>query len=101
VGSDVATHEAARRALLRLAEEPVDRLRRQMPLRSAFFDALLNPDEIHSLLLWLNAPAGLRAQCKAGEWEALRAVCRGKYDCDPEKDGELTAAQLLGGGTGP
>ncbi len=58
VGGDQATKEALKRALLKLAYEPIAHLRKQAPLRAPFFDALLNLDEVRSLLLWLNDPAG-------------------------------------------
>ena len=56
VGSDTATREALDRALLRLAGEPVALLRQRAPLRASFFNELLNPDEVRSLLLWLDDP---------------------------------------------
>src|SRR5207245_4943613 len=46
VGSDISTKEALQRALLKLADEPVARLKKEAPLRASFFDALLNPDEV-------------------------------------------------------
>jgi hypothetical protein len=96
MSGDAATRDAAQRALVKLAAEPVARLRKEAPLRAAYFDALLNPDEPRNLLLWLNDPPAYRAAVGAAEWAAFRDVCRRKYSLDPEADGPITAAQLLG-----
>ncbi|MBV9280026.1 MAG: BREX-1 system phosphatase PglZ type B, partial [Chloroflexi bacterium] len=76
--------------------EPVDRLRKEAPLRTAFFDALLHPDDVRNLLQWLNAPEAFRQANDANAWAAFRALCRSKYGFDPQTDGEITAARLLG-----
>ena len=39
VGGDTATREALQRALVRVSEEPVARLRKEAPLRAQFFDS--------------------------------------------------------------
>lgn len=96
VGSDNATKQAMQRALSHLANEPIDRLRHESPLRAEFFDALLNPDEARSLLQWLNDPAAFRASLRQEEWDAFRDSCRRRYKFDPEKDGPVTAAAQLG-----
>jgi len=96
VGGDQATKEALQRALLKLADEPIAHLRKQAPLRAPFFDALLNPDDVRILLLWLNDPAGYPRRVTTEEWAAFCQLCRQKYDFHPEKDGALYAAQQLG-----
>jgi hypothetical protein len=96
VSADNATKEAMQRALLKLADEPVENSRRQAPLRSAFFDALLNPDEIRNLLLWLNDPAAYKQRCANEEWIAFCQVCKNKYGFHPEQEGAISAAQMLG-----
>ncbi|HSH77485.1 MAG TPA: BREX-1 system phosphatase PglZ type B, partial [Herpetosiphonaceae bacterium] len=96
VAGDNATREAMQRALLRLADTSVARLRQEAPLRAAFFDSLLNPDEVRSLLLWLNDPLGYPKRSSPAEWGAFRDMCRRRYDFDPITDGPVTAAQLLG-----
>jgi hypothetical protein len=96
VAGDQATKDSLQRALLKLADETVDRLRKEAPLKAAFFDALLNPDETRSLLLWLNDPAGYRLKINPEEWQTFGNVCKAKYKFHPEKDGPITAAQLLG-----
>ena len=96
VGADTATREAMQRALVKLADEPIAYLRQESPLRAAFFDSLLNPDEVRSLLLWLNDPEGYKKGCSAAEWGAFRNLCVSKYGFDPETDGHLVGAELLG-----
>ncbi len=96
VAGDQATKDALKRSLLKVADETVDRLRKEAPLKAAFFDSLLNPDETRSILLWLNDPVGFRLKLTLEEWQAFINVCSAKYDFHPERDGVITAAQLLG-----
>jgi hypothetical protein len=97
IGGDNATREAMQRALEKLADEPVEELRKDAPLTAARFNLLLNPDQVRSLLQWMNAPAKHRATLTDAEWSAFRADCKQQYDFDPEKEGEITAAAHLGG----
>ena len=96
IGADNATKEALQRALLKLADEPIAQLKKEAPLRAAFFDALLNPDEVRNLLLWLNDAAGYPKRCSVAEWEAFCGLCKRKYGFHPEKDGVMTAMLLFG-----
>ena len=96
VAADQATRQALIRALPRLVQEPIEHLRKEAPLRAAFFDELLNPDEVRSLLLWLNDPSGYRQQVSDEAWASFCGVCKRKYQFDPEKDGPISAATLLG-----
>ena len=96
MAADQATKEALKRSLLKLADESIEKLQKEVPLKAAFFDALLNPDETRSLLLWLNDPAGYRLKIKLEEWHAFCNVCKSKYKFHPELDGPISAAQLLG-----
>jgi len=96
VGTDNATKGALQRALLKLVDEPIERLRKEAPLRASFFDALLHPDEVRNLLLWLNDSAGYRKRCTDAEWASFCDVCKRKYSFHPEQDGTATAVMLLG-----
>ncbi len=96
VGTDNPTKEALQRALLKLAAEPIARLKKEAPLRAPFFDALLNPDEVRSLLLWLNDSEGYPKRCSAAEWASFCDLCKRKYGFHPEKDGVMTAMVLFG-----
>lgn len=100
VASDVETKEALRRALVRLAEEPVAALRAASPLQAGYFHTLLNPDLVRKLLLWLNDPPAQRAAMTEAEWGALCAACRQQFTFDPETEGEVTGASWLGGRAG-
>jgi hypothetical protein len=101
VAADAATREALQRALLKLAETPIEVLRQQAPLKAPWLDALLHPDEVRSLLLWINNSNAQRATVRPEEWQAFSSLCRQKYRFDPERDGELNAAELLGEEHGP
>lgn len=100
IGAEVAsgdsTREAAERALLKLMNEPIAGLKKQAPLQAAFFDSLLNPDEARNILRWLDGPTEYRKQSNPEEWTAFINQCQTKYGFHPEKDGEITAARLLG-----
>jgi hypothetical protein len=92
---DEATAEAANRALQRVLVETVDDLRCQQ-LDASFFDDLLSPDTPRILLRWMNEPAKEKHDASRAEWTAFRTQCTRDYGLDPEKDGELRAAELLG-----
>jgi len=96
VAGDRQTKDAAQRALLKLSAVPVETLRKQAPLRAAFFDALLNPDDALNLLTWLNDPEEFRKLSSLEEWDAFSSVCESKYGFGPDTDGQLKAAQSLG-----
>jgi hypothetical protein len=96
VSGDTATKEALGRALLKLAYEPVARLKKEAPLKAAFFDELLNPDQARRLLLWLNDPAGYPESLTPAEWYAFCELCKRTYGFHPVDDGALIAAERLG-----
>jgi hypothetical protein len=95
-GADADTKRAAQRSLQRLADVSVSTLRTEAPLRTGFFDNLMNPDQVKTLLSWMNSPEGHRNATTTTEWEAFRSGCTSKYSFDPERDGVLKAALLLG-----
>jgi len=85
IGPDNATKEALLRALLKLADEPIARLKKEAPLRASFFDMLLNPDEVRGLLLWLNDPAGYVKRTAKAEWDSFCGLCQRKYASTPKR----------------
>ena len=95
VGADSATREASVRALPKLADEPLAHLRRQAPIRAAFLDSLLQPDEARSLLRWLDNPETFRATCSEAEWAAFVGRCEAAYGFHPEKESPVGAARRL------
>lgn len=96
MGSDEATRKAALRALTRLAEVPVEEMRKDAPLRAAYFDLKFNPDEALALLRWMNDPDAVRKEHDQVSWDAYVSLCRQHFGLDPEKDGVLKAGQRLG-----
>ncbi len=96
VSTDSATKEALQRALLKLADEPVSSLRAEAPLTAAKLNALMNPEPVKNLLLWMNDPVGQRAKQSDDEWAVFRAICQQQFGFDPATEGEMTAALLLG-----
>lgn len=96
VGGDAATREAMQRALLPLSQETVEALKKEVPLTAAKFNGLLNPEPVRNLLLYLDDPKAQRAARDPLSWSAFRAICKEQFGYDPESDGELTGARLLG-----
>ncbi len=96
ISADIATKAALQRALRKLADEPIAHLKKEAPLRADFFDALLHPDEVRNLLLWLNDSAGYPKRCSAAEWASFCQLCKRNYAFDPERDGIITATALFG-----
>lgn len=96
VAGDESTREALARALTLLADLPIERLRREAPLRAGFFYGLLNPDEAKSLLEWLDDPAGFQGRSTPEGWDAFRSSVRQRFAVDPATDGPVSAAQKLG-----
>lgn len=95
VARDAATSEALGRSLARLLAEKVSDLRERR-LDSDYFNSLLAPDPPRELLLWMTNPEGVRIAKNEYEWGAFCKECQAHYGFDPERDGELLAAEKLG-----
>jgi hypothetical protein len=95
---DQATQEALIRALPKLMHERVDDLRGRV-LDADFFNELIAPDAAGLILRWLNDPEGFRNRTGIPEWKAFCQQCAADYRLDPEKDGPIRAAELLGNRT--
>ncbi|MXZ22478.1 MAG: BREX-1 system phosphatase PglZ type B [Caldilineaceae bacterium SB0665_bin_25] len=96
IQADRGTREAIQRSLTRLAEEPIEAIRRAAPLRASYFDGLILPDNVKNVLRWLNDPKGYRYECSDQEWAAFMALCENEYDFHPDRDSPVTAAEKLG-----
>jgi hypothetical protein len=100
VAGDEETLTLLQRTLPELAETPLDRLRGHRldadRLRSLVFD-----DPVRNLLTWLSCPDGVQDSWTDERWATFCEICRDTYDFDPEKDGPLRAAKLLGFKEGP
>jgi hypothetical protein len=95
VAQDEATREAIGRALLPLMNTPLLNLQGRR-LEADDFNLLLTPDPVRDLLRWLNDPAGTCQHWDGNEWDSFRTICQKEYGFDPQQDGELTGAELLG-----
>ena len=99
VSRSSATANAIADALVQLADVSVEELRNRR-LGAPDFHQLIAPDPVKQLLLWMNAPEAVASRWDKGERNAFRSMCRAEYGFDPEKDGPLAAAELLGGRQG-
>ena len=95
VAQDAQTQQAMARALVQLADTPVDGLRGRK-LSAADFDHLLTSDPVRDLLRWLSDPAGTRASWGPEVWGAFRSLCKSRLGYDPQDEGELVGAERLG-----
>lgn len=93
IAKDNATDEAMQRALPLLLTEDITCLQNQR-IDSAFLNDLLTPDLPRQVLCWMDNPAKISRD--SNEWKAFRDQCKASYGFDPELDGELAAASLLG-----
>ena len=95
VARDTATRQSMLHALSELATTPVQKLRGRR-LEAEDFDRLLSDDPIRDLLTWLSNPQAARDGWNGDRWNAFRSRCRAERNFDPDKDGELVAAERLG-----
>ena len=95
VARDADTRRSMLRALTELATTPVRALRGRR-IEAEDFDRLFSSDPDRDLLVWLNDAAGVRDGWEAARWSAFRSRCKAVLGFDPEKDGELAAAERLG-----
>ena len=99
LGLDVArdgdTRQSMLRALTELATTPVRALTGRR-IEAEDFDRLFSSDPDRDLLVWLNDAAGVKDEWEPARWSAFRSRCRADLGFDPEKDGELAAAERLG-----
>ncbi len=104
LGLDVARDATTRRAMLgalaELATTSVDRLKGKH-LEAEDFDKLFSDDPAKDLLLWLSEPEAVKSGWNSGRWSAFKSRCKADFKFDPDKDGELVGAELLGRREGP
>lgn len=104
LGLDVARDATTRRAMLgalaELATTSVDRLKGKH-LEAEDFDKLFSDDPAKDLLLWLSDPEAVKSGWNGGRWAAFKSRCKVDFKFDPDKDGELVGAELLGKREGP
>ena len=95
VAHDANTGRAMLGALAELATTSVDRLRGKH-LEAEDFDKLFSDDPVKDLLLWLSDAKAVRSEWSRSRWAAFRSRCKADFEFDPDKDGELVGAELLG-----
>jgi len=95
VAPDDATAEALVASLAPLAKQPLSRLQSKR-IDVDFLNALVNPDPIRSLLIWLDDPTGIQNGPDNRGWSAFVQQCKRDFGFDPATHGELEGARLLG-----
>ena len=95
VARDTGTRRAMHGALVELATTSVHRLKGKR-LEAEDFDKLFSEDPAKDLLRWLSDPDGVKSEWSSGRWGAFKSRCKADFEFDPEKDGELVGAELLG-----
>ena len=100
LAQDNATRQSMQRALSELADTSVQALTGRR-LEAEDFDRLFSDDPVRDLLIWLNDPQGVQAGWGAGRWQAFVSRCKNDLGLDPERDGEVVAAERLGERDGP
>ncbi|MDE0509862.1 MAG: BREX-1 system phosphatase PglZ type B, partial [Gammaproteobacteria bacterium] len=100
VARDSATRHAMLGALTELVTTSVDRLKGKR-LEAEDFDKLFSDDPTKDLLVWLSDPEAVKSGWTSGRWSAFKSRCKADFKFDPEKDGDLVGAELLGKREGP
>ncbi len=105
LGLEVAQDQVTQKALLRalssgeLMGKAVDELRGRL-IDAAWLDSLLAPNPTRDILVWMNDAKATECAWQEGRWEVFVSRCRKDFGFDPDKDGELTAAEKLAARTG-
>ena len=100
VARDATTRGAMLGALAELATTSVDRLKGKH-LEAEDFDKLFSDDPAKDLLLWLSGSKAVKSGWNSGRWSAFKSRCKADFKFDPDKDGDLVGAELLGRREGP
>jgi hypothetical protein len=95
IARDTTTQEALKTALVEFVDIEVHKLTGKQ-LSADDFHALVVPEPDRMILQWLNDPAATKEQWGKSRWKTFRSICKKQYDFDPETDGDLTGAELLG-----
>jgi hypothetical protein len=100
VADGPATASALQLALAPLIDLSLRRVSHQL-LDEDFLLGLVNPDQVRSILDWLDDPAEFRERIDYAQWVSFCRRSAAEYNLDPEHDGELTGARMLGEREGP
>lgn len=103
-GLDVAGDNNTQKALLKVVPEILESEREDLAnkrLEAPDFNKLISSDPVRDLLVWMNAPKRAKENWDQARWEALASIWETEYHFNPDKDGELTAAERLCARQGP
>ena len=95
VARDAATRQSMLRALAELATASVRGLEGRR-LEAEDFDRLFSDDPVRDVLTWLGNGGSMPPDWDAARWGAFASRCKADFGFDPERDGELVAAERLG-----
>ncbi|MGD0812546.1 MAG: BREX-1 system phosphatase PglZ type B [Verrucomicrobiota bacterium] len=99
VAQDNETRTALTECLAHLLKVDVAELQNGK-IEAADVRSLVAGDPIRMLLQWIGDPEVRKKAWAGAEWKSFRAVCKEKFNFDPEKDGVITAAERLARGEG-
>lgn len=97
-GLDVASDKNTQAALLKVLPEILESEHEDLAnkrLEAPDFNKLISSDPIRDLLSWMNEPKASRERWDEKRWQALVSIWETEFHFNPERDGELTAAELL------
>lgn len=103
-GLDVASDKNTQAALLKVLPEILESERSDLEnkrLEAPDFNKLISNDPIRDLLVWMNEPKQARNRWHDKRWDALVGIWETEFHFNPEKDGELVAAEHLCHRQGP
>lgn len=100
VARDATTRRAMLGALVELATTSIDRVKGKH-LEAEDFDKLFSDDPARDLLRWLSEPETTKSGWNSARWSAFKSQCKADFQFDPDKDGALVGAELLGKREGP
>jgi hypothetical protein len=97
-GLDVARDENTQQAMLRVLNEVLESDISELQnhrLEAADFNKLVSNDPVRDLLTWMNDAKATVERWDSARWQALAGICETEYHFSPERDGDITAAELL------
>lgn len=99
LGLDVARDESTQNALLRVLDALLFDINVEQltgfHLESNNFNQMLMSAPDKDLLTWMNDSQGIQELWKGNRWDAFVALCTKEFSFNPEKDGDLGAAEAL------
>lgn len=95
IARDAATKASMIRSLAELASCLVVRLQNKH-LEAEDFDKLMVEDTVKDFLVWIDSPKDTRESWTDAKWSAFSSRCKAEFGFDPQKDGEIAGAELMG-----